>query len=137
MELAYRFTGKEVTPWGGMAFLKQFLDKVGFRGQVASCGALPRPGSNRGYPLPVLLEAFVCSVWCGATRFIHTGQTRHDPALAGIFGWRGVPAQDAYKRFFNKFPQGGNLRVADHFFRWQIASHRHDNVTRWTSTAAS
>ena len=129
MELAYHFTDKDVTPWGGMAFLGQFLDKMGFAEQVAVCGALLRQGSNRGYPLPVLLEAFVCSVWCGATRFIHTEQTRHDPALAGIFGWKSVPAQDAYKRFFGKFSQSDNLRVADHFFRWQIGPYRHDNLT--------
>jgi len=129
MELTYHFTDNEVTPWGGMAFLKQFLEKTGFSAQIAACDALPRPGSNRGYPLPLLLEAFVCSVWCGATRFIHTEQTRHDPALAGIFGWKGVPAQDAYKRFFKKFSQFDNLRVAEHFFRWQIGSYQHTNFT--------
>ena len=82
MELAYHFTDKDVRPWGGMAFLGQFLDKMGFAEQVAVCGALLRQGSNRGDPLPVLLEAFVCSVWCGATRFIHTEQTRHDLMIA-------------------------------------------------------
>ena len=30
MGLMYQFTNKEVTPWGGMVFLKQFLDKMGF-----------------------------------------------------------------------------------------------------------
>ena len=129
MELTYSFTDKEVTPWGGMVFLRQFLDKVGFAGQVCSCDALPRPGSNRGYAVPTLLEAFVCSVWCGATKFIHTEQTRSDRALSGIFGWERVPAQDAYKRFFGKFTQSENLSVADHFFRWQIGSYRHDNLT--------
>jgi hypothetical protein len=28
MELTYQFTNKEITPWGGMVFLKQFLDKM-------------------------------------------------------------------------------------------------------------
>ena len=129
MGLSYQFTSKEVTPWGGMVFLKQFLDKVDFAGQVRSCGALPQPGSNRGYAPETLLEAFVCSVWCGATKFIHTEQARSDRALAGIFGWARVPAQDAYKRFFGKATAAGNLRVADHFFRWQIGCYRHDNLT--------
>jgi len=129
MEMTYQFTDKEITPWGGMAFLKQFLDKMGFAGQVLACDALPQPGSNRGHPLTLLLETFVCSVWCGATKFIHTEQTRSDRALAGIFGWQKVPAQDAYKRFFAKFSQHDNLRVADHFFRWIISHYQHDNVT--------
>jgi len=99
MELSYQFTNKEVTPWGGMVFLRQFLDKMSFGEQVSSCDFLPQPGSNRGYSLPVLLESFVCSVWCGATKFIHTELTRSDRALGKIFGWKRVPAQDAYKRF--------------------------------------
>jgi len=35
-------------------------------------------------------------------------------------GWVRVPAQDAYKRFFGKFSQTDNLRVADYFFRWLL-----------------
>jgi hypothetical protein len=128
-DYTYLFTGKEVTPWGGMVFLKQFLDRMGFSSKVASCGFLPLPGSNRGYPPSALLEAFVCSVWCGATKFIHTECTRSDSALGRIFGWGKVPAQDAYKRFFGKFTQTDNLRVADYFFRWLMDSYRYDNFT--------
>jgi hypothetical protein len=31
--------------------------------------------------------------------------TRHDVALGKIFNWDVIPAQDTYKRFFNKFDQ--------------------------------
>ena len=117
IDITYQFTNKEITPWGGMVFLKQFLEKMGFSERVSSCTALPQPGSNRGYALPVLLESFVCSVWCGATKFIHTELTRSDKALAQIFGWQKVPGQDAYKRFFSKFTQIDNLQVGDYFFR--------------------
>jgi len=30
MELTYKFTNKEVTPWGGMMFLKQFFNQIKF-----------------------------------------------------------------------------------------------------------
>jgi len=118
MDLTYQFTNKEITPWGGVVFLKQFLDKMCFSEQVAACDFLPQPGSNRGYDPSVVLESFICSIWCGATKFIHTELTRSDRALSQIFGWKRVPAQDAYKRFFSKFSQTDNLRVADYFFRW-------------------
>jgi hypothetical protein len=49
--------------------------------------------------------------------------------LGRIFGWERVPAQDAYKRFFSKFSQADNLRVADYFFRWLIENYRYDNFT--------
>jgi len=81
MEVTYQFTNKEVTPLGGMVFLRHFLEKMNFSEQIASCDFLPQPGSNRGYSVSILLEAFVCSVWCGATKFIHTEQTRSDRAL--------------------------------------------------------
>jgi hypothetical protein len=129
MELTYQFTNKEITPWGGMVFLKQFLDKMAFSEQVAACDFLPQPGSNRGYAPSELLEAFVCSVWCGATKFIHTELTRSDKALSNIFEWERVPAQDAYKRFFSKFSSTDNLRVADYFFRWLIENYQYDNFT--------
>jgi hypothetical protein len=128
-DLTYQFTDKEITPWGGMVFLKQFLDKVGFCEQVSNCCDLPQPGSNRGYDLSVLLESFVCSVWCGATKFIHTELTRSDRALSQIFGWQRVPGQDAYKRFFSKFSSTDNLRVGDYFFRWLIDNYQYDNFT--------
>jgi hypothetical protein len=129
MELTYKFTNKEVTPWGGMVFLRQFLGKIGFSEQVSSCSLLPQPGSNRGYDPVTILESFICSIWCGATRFIHTEQIRSDRALAKIFGWKNVPAQDAYKRFFNKFSATDNLRTADYFFRWLIDHYHYDNFT--------
>jgi hypothetical protein len=129
MEFTYRFTNKEVTPWGGMSFLKQFLDKMQFSDCVSACDFLPQPGSNRGYSPSVLLESFICSVWCGATKFVHTELTRFDAALSRIFQWVRVPAQDAYKRFFNKFSQTDNLRVSDYFFRWIIERFEYENVT--------
>jgi hypothetical protein len=49
--------------------------------------------------------------------------------LGQIFGWERVPAQDAYKRFFSKFTQTDNLRIADYFFRWILESYQYDNFT--------
>jgi len=111
MRLSYQFTNKEITPWSGMVFLKQFLDKMRFSEQVSSYGLLLRSGSNRGYSPSVLLESFVYCVWYGTTKFIHTEQTRSDRASNKIFGWKHVSAQDACKRFFRKFTQTDNLRV--------------------------
>ncbi|MDR1886527.1 MAG: IS1380 family transposase [Prevotellaceae bacterium] len=125
----YEFAGKVVTPWGGMVFLKQFLEQIKFSEQVATCPHLPQPGSNRGYTLPVLLASFICSVWCGATKFLHTEQTRADRVPAKIFDWKCVPGQDAYRRFFSKFTQVDNLRTADYFLRWLLQSYQYNNFT--------
>jgi hypothetical protein len=101
-----------------MVFLKQMLDKIGFREQIENCDALPISLSNNSYKKEVLLESFITSIWCGANRFLHTEITRSDKALGKIFDWEKVPAQDAYKRYFGKFTQSINQQVGHHFFKW-------------------
>ena len=34
MNFELSFTNKEITPWGGMVFLKQMMDKTGFKNQI-------------------------------------------------------------------------------------------------------
>lgn len=123
------FTSKEITPWGGMAFLKQMMDKMQFSKIVSGCKYLPVSGSNRGYAPEVILESFIASIWCGANRFMHTELTRLDPALARIFGWKNMPAQDVFKRYFSKFDQVTNLEVSQYFYKWIFDNFQFDNFT--------
>ncbi len=118
MKFELSFTNKEITPWGGMVFLKQMLDKISFREQINSCQALPSQNSNRAYNKDVIIESFITSIWCGANRFLHTEVTRADNALRKIFDWKQTPAQDVYKRYFGKFTQNTNQQVSQHFFSW-------------------
>lgn len=118
MKFDFSFTNKEITPWGGMVFLKQMLDKIGFREHIKNCNSLPTSQSNNCFKKEVLLESFITSIWCGANRFLHTEVTRSDKALASIFDWQKVPGQDAYKRYFGKFTQSINQGVGRHFFSW-------------------
>lgn len=122
MKFELSFSNKEVTPWGGMVFLKQMLLKMNFREQINQCDVLPTQNSNRGHDVSTLLESFITSVWCGANRFLHTEVTRSDRALSKIFDWKTVPGQDAYKRYFNKFDQVKNQQVGHYFFKWIFES---------------
>jgi hypothetical protein len=79
MEFDISFTDREITPWGGMVFLKQMLQKIGFRKIVDENVDLPIAKSNRGYKASTILESFITSIWCGANRFLHTEVTRHEP----------------------------------------------------------
>ncbi|MEZ4912169.1 MAG: hypothetical protein R2774_15075 [Saprospiraceae bacterium] len=54
-KLTYSFTNKEVTPWGGMVFMKQMLDKLVLEA-IMSCDDLPAQNSNRGHSIPVIIE---------------------------------------------------------------------------------
>ena len=55
-------TNKEIKPWGGIVFLKQILDKIGFKEQILKCENSPQPQSNRGHKVSVILEAFITSI---------------------------------------------------------------------------
>lgn len=129
MEFDISFTNKEITPWGGMVFLKQMLQKMGFRALIEANGDLPRAGSNRGYKTSTIIESFIASIWCGANRFMHTEVTRHDAVLGRMFDWKRVPAQDVYKRFFRKFDQVTNLKVSEYFYSWIFDNLKFDNFT--------
>jgi hypothetical protein len=129
MNFDISFTNKEITPWGGMAFLSQMLNKIGFREVIDNCTDLPVSGSNRGYKTSIILESFITSIWCGANRFLHTEVTRHDPALGKIFDWNRTPGQDTYKRYFSKFTQTTNQNVSDYFYRWIFDNLHYNNFT--------
>lgn len=129
MDFDISYTDKEITPWSGMVFLRQMMDKIGFRQAVDQQEDLPRPGSNRGYDPATIIEGFIASIWCGANRFLHTEVTRHDQALSKIFGWKRTPGQDTYKRFFSKFTHASNQRIGDYFYSWIFDNVRFDNFT--------
>lgn len=129
MEFDISFTDREITPWGGMVFLKQMLQKIGFRKIVDENLDLPKAKSNRGYKASTILESFITSIWCGANRFLHTEVTRHDAVLGDIFDWKRTPGQDTYKRFFSKFDQAKNQRISDYFYSWIFDNFKFDNFT--------
>lgn len=129
MKFDLSFTNQQITPWGGMVFLKQMMDKMGFRSHLESCEYLPVQNSNRGYKVSTILESFITSVWCGANRFLHTEVTRADNALGKIFDWKQTPGQDAYKRYFKKFSQSINQNVSKHFFAWFFQNINIDHFT--------
>jgi len=118
MKYQISFTNKEITPWAGLGFLRQMMDKMDFRNEISECSVLPQPGSNRGYKAIDIIESFMVSVWCGANRFLHTEITRHDKALGKIFGWKRTPGNDTYKRFFRKFNIEKSSLLSDHLFGW-------------------
>ena len=129
MEFDISYTSKEITPWGGMVFLKQMLRNIGFRELIENNTDLPVSGSNRGYKTSTIIEGFITSIWCGANRFLHTEVTRHDAALGKIFNWKRTPGQDTYKRFFSKFTQTTNQKVSNYFYSWIFDNVKFDNFT--------
>lgn len=82
IEFDVSFTNKEFTPRDRMFFLKQMLQKTGFRELIEKNPDLPQSGSNCGYDTAVIIEAFIASIGCVANRFLHTEVARNDATIA-------------------------------------------------------
>ena len=114
------FSNKEVTAWGGIALMKQMLDRLQFQEAFSQFG-IPEPLSNRDYAPRQLIEQFMVSIWCGACRFAHTEMVRLDNVLCCLFGWSCAAEFKAMIRLFNRFDILTNERVQMNLYRWLFA----------------
>jgi hypothetical protein len=115
--LAWRFTDKQFTPWGGLRVFEELLQRLGW--QEALVGAdLPQPGSNRGIDPVMMVQAFLVTVWTGGGRFAHTALVRFDAALRTIFGLKAVGSVSTFTRFFRRFGQKQVEGVFSHLSGW-------------------
>lgn len=115
--LAWRFTDKQFTAWGGLRIFEELLRRIGW--QEALAGApLPEPGSNRGLDPVLMVKGFLVTVWTGGGRFAHTALVRFDEALRSIFGLTEVASVSTFSRFFRRFGQKETQEVFGHLSRW-------------------
>ena len=117
VNLPIEYSDKAVTPFGGMALLKRFVDKVGIREFLDELD-LPSPGSNRGYTSKQIIESFWLNIWTGASRYVHCNWLRNDEVIKEIFGFKSMPSQSTYSRFFGKFSLARNTEVFPKLQQW-------------------
>lgn len=117
VNLPIEYSDKSVTPFGGMVVMKRFLDQVSIRQKLSTLD-LPEPGSNRAYSSEQIIESFWLNVWTGASRYVHCNWLRQDQVIQNIFGYRSMPSQSTYSRFFGKFNQARNHAVFPEMQRW-------------------
>jgi hypothetical protein len=117
VNLAIEYSDKPVTPFGGMALMKRFLDQVGIREKLGTLD-LPSPGSNRAYSSEQIIESFWLNIWTGASRYVHCNWLREDAVIQDIFGFKSMPSQSTYSRFFGKFSQARNHAVFPQLQQW-------------------
>ena len=117
VNLPIEFSDKKVTPFGGMSLMKRFVDKTGIEEFLQGLD-LPSPNSNRGYASTQVVLSFFLNIWTGASRFAHCNWLRGDEVLRDIFGFRSIPSQSTYSRFFHKFSQKRNTQVFPELQQW-------------------
>ena len=127
-ELTVEYSDEKVSAWGGMKLMKDLVDRAGIKDQLGKL-PLPEPGSNRAYDPVTVIESFWTSVWMGASRFCHTEMLRYDSVLKEIFGWKEVPSQSTYSRFFHKFSWQRNNAVFPLLQKWFFEQLSFNNMT--------
>lgn len=128
MALEIQYSDKQVSPWGGLALMKEMLDRSGIRIQLSSIG-LPESTSNNSIDALTIVESFFASVWIGATAFAQTGIVRLDHTVKEIFGWKRVPSGTTMGRFFKKFSWMENNRVFPAMNQWFFNQVKFNNYT--------
>ena len=110
LKLPIKYSDKAVSAFGGMRLMKDFVDKTKILNRLRELD-LPKRASNRSYDPVKLIESFMVNIWVVASRFSHYEWLRGDTVLMNIFGFKRMPSQNTYSRFFGKFSQGCNTRV--------------------------
>lgn len=130
--LAYEFTDKEVSPWGGLRLIEETYRRSGLKAFLEEdChDHLPHPGSNRGYSPVDLIEGFMVSVLLGARRLSHSGTLRNDHVVQRIFDWKkGMASQSTFSRFFKKFDRECNDHIFPAINRFWFSQIKMDKFT--------
>jgi hypothetical protein len=117
VNLPIEYSSRKVTPFGGMRLMKDLVDKLGIREYLKELD-LPVGKSNRAYQAHEIIEGFWLSIWTGASRFIHADWLRYDTPLQEIFGFKKMPSQSTYSRFFGKFSWQRNTDVFTKLNQW-------------------
>ena len=128
VNLPIEFSDKKVTPFGGMSLMKRFVDSLGIRAKLRQLD-LPQGQSNRAYDPVQIIESFWLSIWTGASRYIHADWLRYDTVLQAIFGFKRMPSQSTYSRFFNKFSDKRNTEVFPELHGWLMQQVNIEQIT--------
>jgi hypothetical protein len=122
--LVLRDTKRAVTPFGGVAVLLTYLDKVGFVDVVRQHMPVRLQSHNHIDPVHTF-TAFLMSVLVGARRFAHTSVLRCDHALHALLGMERYPTDDTIRNLFLRFGQGHVQRLYEPLAMWQLARLPH------------
>jgi DNA-directed RNA polymerase subunit N (RpoN/RPB10) len=130
------FSEQRLSAHGGLVLMSSFLQKLGWRRELAA--ALPhQPTSPNAYAPVDIALGFIGGVLAGADKFSRVGQLCGDEALPHILGIEAVPSQPTLTRFFAQFSQRANAAFAGlhRFLARKLPSHKGGYTLDLDSTA--
>ena len=133
----YDFSGKNLTPYGGLLPVITMLEKLGFQAlveQTLSSERIPRAMDVYRFVLGIVLGLYIGFPRLNQLRFV-----ARDPILTGILKVTRLPVQSTFWRFVNAL-HGSVARQVLHIMRtlrqrvWQAANVKLEVVTIDTDT---
>lgn len=118
-KVVLRETPRAVTPFGGLSVFIEFLQKIGFAGQVSRSMPVQLRSPNAIDPAQTL-TGFLISVLAGARRFAHSSLLRADRALHALLGMKRFPTDGTMRNLFKRFSQGMVVRMYEPLWAWQL-----------------
>jgi hypothetical protein len=131
------FSGKNLTPYGGLLPVATMLEKLGFKKLVEETLSIYR--IPRAMTIYKFLLGMVLALYVGFSRLNHLRFVAHDPMLTGILQVGELPPQSTFWRFLASL----HLQVAKQLLAiqqvlrqrvWEAAHVRLDTVTLDTDT---
>jgi len=118
-QIEIEFTDKPITPFGGMALLMRFFDKLKLKRLLGHALPDERTSPNATAVIDIALS-FLTAVLFGATRFAHVERIRNDWALNEILGIKRIPSASTLTRYFNAFTQGQVELLSQRLWKWTL-----------------
>ena len=112
-------TKKQITPFGGLAILGQFFDRIGLA-KICERFMPFRLTSPNAIPAEQTFIAFLLSIIAGARRFSHANLVRADKALHQLFGFKRFPTDDTIRNWLKRFDQAKVGSFFGNLTRWHL-----------------
>lgn len=116
-QIEIEFTDKPITPFGGMALMMRFLEKVKINRVLKHALPDERTSPNATAVSDIAIS-FLTAILAGASRFAHVERLRHDRALSTILGIDSVPSASVFTRYFNTFRQKQVESMSQRLWTW-------------------
>jgi len=133
----FDFSGKNLTPYGGLLPVATMLEKMGFKQLVEETLTVHR--IPRAMSIYQFLLAMVLAIYVGFSRLNHLRFVAQDPMLTGVLQVGELPPQSTFWRFAASLalPVAKQLLVLQRVLRqrvWEAANVRLETITLDTDT---
>lgn len=123
--IKHSFSGKTLSPFGGMAIVRSILEKMDFSSKINQ--HFPVFNFRKELSIGILFEQIITTMLCGGT-CIHDTKILDDLYLKELFGWKRIPDDHTYSVRFQEFKQPDVRKLRRDLRNQSISKLKDDNL---------